>query len=155
MLRRWKVDICCLQETGWSGCGTLGIGEYKFMWNGGRGGKGGVGVAVAKKWENDVVEVRWVDERIVVVKVAVGEEVLNVVSVYAPQSGRTEEEKGSFYDALDDVMAGVGEERRLLWGVTLTVMWGRRWKVLMACMEDMDMGRGIRRGIGCWSLPIL
>jgi hypothetical protein len=116
MLKRWKVDICCLQETGWSGCGSEGIGEYKIMWKGGSGGKGGVGMAIAKKWESDVVEARWENERIMVVKIAVNREVLNVVSVYAPQAGREECEKESFYDALDDVVAGVGKGEILLVG---------------------------------------
>jgi len=117
MLSRWNVDICCLQETGWRGSGSMVIGEYKFMWRGGWGGRGGVGMAIARKWEEEeemVVELREVNERIMVVKMAVGGEILNVVSVYAPQAGRLEEEKESFYDALDDVVAGVGKGERLV-----------------------------------------
>jgi len=114
MLQRRKVDICCLQEIGWKGSGCVWVGDYKFMWIGDRKGKGGVGVAVAKKWEEKVVEVKRVNDRIMVVKANVDGEVLNVVCVYAPQSGRTEIEKERFYDELDDVVSGVRKGERLM-----------------------------------------
>jgi Reverse transcriptase (RNA-dependent DNA polymerase) len=86
------------------------------MWKGGNGGSGGVGMAVARKWAEEVVEVQEGNERIMAVKMVVGGEVWNVVSVYAPQSGRTEKEKESFYDALDDVVEGVGKAERVVIG---------------------------------------
>ena len=53
----------------------------------------GAGVLVAEKWIDNVVEVRRVCERVMVLRVAIGKSVLNLVSVYAPKLGRTIEEK--------------------------------------------------------------
>jgi hypothetical protein len=53
----------------------------------------GVGVLVAERWIEKVIEMRRVCERIVILRVAVGKSVLCVVSVYAPQAGRSMEER--------------------------------------------------------------
>ena len=42
MLRRKKLDFCALQETRWKGSGAQVMGGYKFFWQGGKGGAGGV-----------------------------------------------------------------------------------------------------------------
>ena len=46
-----------------------------------------MGVLVAAKWIDSVVEVRRVIERVMVLRLAIGKSLLNVVSVYAPQVG--------------------------------------------------------------------
>ena len=45
---------------------------------------------------------------------AIGKSVLNVVSVYAPQVGRTIEEKEEFYFLLGEVLKDVGENEKLI-----------------------------------------
>ena len=57
------------------------MGGYKFFWQGG----GGVGLMVADKWVDCVLEVKRTNDRIMTVRVNVGKWVLNLVSVYAPQ----------------------------------------------------------------------
>ena len=52
---------------------------------------------MAEKWIDKVMEVNRVNERILVVRVIVGRKVLNIISVYAPQTGRNWEEKEEFY----------------------------------------------------------
>ena len=47
-----------------------------------------------------VVEVRRVHARIIVVVVAILDELVSILSVYAPQCGCSAEEKDSFYDDL-------------------------------------------------------
>ena len=48
----------------------------------------GVGVLVAEKWVKNVIEVRKLSERIMLIRVAIGTNILNVISCYAPQMGR-------------------------------------------------------------------
>ncbi|ESO01538.1 hypothetical protein HELRODRAFT_174496 [Helobdella robusta] len=65
-------------------------GLYKFFWVGCEKGIAGVGVLVAEKWIDSVVEMRHVNERVVnervmVLRIAIGKSLLNIVSVYAPQ----------------------------------------------------------------------
>ena len=53
----------------------------------------GVGIFVAEKWADSVVRVERHSERILVLKMVLGDRLLNVFSVYAPHSGRPDEEK--------------------------------------------------------------
>jgi len=54
---------------------------------------GGVGIFAAEQYIDKVVEVRRVSDRVIILKVLLGKAVLNVVSAYAPQASRTNEEK--------------------------------------------------------------
>ena len=51
---------------------------------------------VAEKWVKNVIEVRRVNKRIMVVRVREGKTILNLISVYAPQVRRRMEEKREF-----------------------------------------------------------
>ena len=81
-----------MQETRWKGGSTRNIGWddgwYKFFWVGCEDGEAGVGVLVAERWIDSVVEVRRVSERVIVLRLAIGKLVLNVVSVPVCSSGR-------------------------------------------------------------------
>ena len=107
MLRRRKLDLCALQETKWKGSGTQVMDGYKFFWQGGKGGAG-VGLMVADRWVDSVLEVKRVNDRILVVRVNAGKWVLNVFSVYAPQVGRPMEEKEEFYMVLGKTINDLG-----------------------------------------------
>ena len=79
-LSRRKVDICCVQETSYRG-GHCSIitgkdSRYKLFWSGNSKGTAGVGVFVAEKWIEKVFEVKRVSDRIILVKVIVGQRVL-------------------------------------------------------------------------------
>ena len=118
MAARRRLDICCLQETRYKGGSAKTIGHddgwYKFFWVGCEEGVSGVGVLVAGKWIDNVVEVKRASERVIVLRLAMGKTVLNVVSVYAPQVGRTAEEKEEFYILLGKVLKEVGTDEKLI-----------------------------------------
>jgi len=118
MAARRRLDICCVQETRWKGgsarCIGYDDGWYKVFWAGCEEGVSGVGVLVAERWIDNVVEVRRVSERVIVVRLVVGKSVLNVVSVYAPQVGRTSDEKEDFYILLGKVLKDVGDDEKLI-----------------------------------------
>ena len=59
-----------------------------------------VGFLVAERWVQKVLEVKRVSARLMLLRVIVGKSVLNLVSVYAPQAGRSMEEKEEFYASL-------------------------------------------------------
>ena len=87
------IDVCCLQEVRWRGQGArmLGMKErrYRLWWS----GKGyevcGVGVMVKEELCEKVLEV---SDRVMTVAVF-EENVLTLNCGYAPQSGRSLEEK--------------------------------------------------------------
>ena len=69
---------------------------YKLFWMGCRETIHGVGLLVADRWLEKVLEVKTASERLLVVRVVVGNFVLNLLSVYAPQAGRKRWRKRSF-----------------------------------------------------------
>ena len=77
---------------------------YKFFWAGCEDGLAGVGILVAERWVDKVIEVKRISERIMVLRVVVGNSILNIVSFYAPQVGRSTEEKEEFYGVLGKVL---------------------------------------------------
>ena len=56
-----------------------------------------VGMFAAEQYIDKVVEVRRVSDRVIILKVLLGKTVLNVISAYAPQAGRLNEEKEVFW----------------------------------------------------------
>ena len=96
-LSRRKVDVCCIQETRYRGGNCRIIKgkdtRYKLYWSGNDKGTAGVGVFVAEEWIEKVFEVQRVSDRILLVKLIVGQRVVTLLSVYAPQSGLSDVDK--------------------------------------------------------------
>ena len=98
------------------GCKTLG-GEgmrYKLFWKGSERGVGGVGIFAAEQYIDKVVEVRRVSDRVIILKVLLGKTVLNVISAYAPQAGRPNEEKEEFWVLLARTVSELSECEKLV-----------------------------------------
>jgi hypothetical protein len=108
-LWRRRVDVCAVQETRWKGEAAKFVGakgrRYKLWWKG-DDGTGGVGVMVKEELMNKVVEVRRKSARVIVVVMVIAKVTVRVISGYAPQHGRMEEEKDQFYD---DVSEEIGQ----------------------------------------------
>ena len=81
--------------------------RYKLYWSGNDKGTAGVGVFVAEEWIEEVFEVQRVSNRIILVKLIVGQRVVTFLSVYAPQSGLSDEVKDLFFDQLRAVTARI------------------------------------------------
>jgi len=58
----------------------------------------GVGIFVAEKWVGSVVSVERHSERVLVLKMVLDDCLLNVYTVYAPHSGKPDEEKARFWN---------------------------------------------------------
>ena len=93
-MKRRKCRIVCVQETKWKSDRARMVGDgFKLIHAGGDGKSDGVGVIL----DSDLVEkvcrtVRW-NGRILMVWLAIGARKLCVMSVYAPQVGRSQREK--------------------------------------------------------------
>ena len=81
---------------------VLGVGSigkrYKLFWTGSKAKTDGVETFVAEKWVDSVVSVERHSERVLVLKMVLGDCLLNVFTVHAPHSGKPDEEKESFWD---------------------------------------------------------
>jgi hypothetical protein len=90
------------------------FGECKIFWVGGEDGLAGVGVLVAERWFDKVLEVNRFSARLMVVRVMIGKSVLNLISVYAPQVGRSMDEKVEFYNSLRKVLVTIKDSEYLV-----------------------------------------
>ena len=75
--------------------GTLALQAKGIScWMGSEAKTEGIGIFVAEKWVDSVVSVERHSERIMVLKMVLGEDrLLNVFTVYAPHSGKPDEVK--------------------------------------------------------------
>jgi len=78
--------------------------KYKFYWKGGEEKSLGVGILVAKRWIEKDIEVCRFSERVMLVRVLVVKQVINILSAYAPQSGRAFEDKEGFWVEMGKVI---------------------------------------------------
>jgi len=101
LVKKW-MDVACVQETRWTGSGCRFFGaigkRYKLFWMGSKAKTDGVGIFVAEKWADSVVSVERHSERVLVLKMVLGDCLLNVFTVFAPHSGKPDEEMGSFWN---------------------------------------------------------
>ena len=95
-ISRRNIDICCLQEVRWRCTGTRlvtgKVTQYKLFWVGNKEGISGMGALIAEKWIDKVIYINLVNERLLI-----GNQVLTMISAYAPQQGLNDEAKESFY----------------------------------------------------------
>jgi len=88
-----EVDVACIQETRWRGSGFRFFGakgkRYKLFWMGGEERSNDVGIFIAEKWVDSVVSAKRHSERVHILKVVLDNSLLNVLTVYAPHSGKT------------------------------------------------------------------
>ncbi|XP_009774945.2 uncharacterized protein [Nicotiana sylvestris] len=79
-------------------------------------GKNGVSILVDRELREFVVEVRRVNDRLMIIKLVVGQCTLNVVSAYAPHAGLDEEVKRRFCEGLDEIVRQVQPAEKLFIG---------------------------------------
>ena len=119
MMKRRRVDILCVQETRWKGEKARELGDgYKLYFSGAnKEGRNGVGIVVSEGLKDKVLEVFRRNDRIMKMRLSLGEEQIVVISAYAPQVGCRNEEKEEFWNALDEEMRNLeGSEKVIVGG---------------------------------------
>nr|XP_009781782.1 PREDICTED: craniofacial development protein 2-like [Nicotiana sylvestris] len=111
-----KVNIACVQETRWAGSKERNADGYKLWYSGVVRSKNEVGILVDRDLRGSVVEVRRVNNRLMFIKLVIGECTLNVVSAYVPQTGLDEEVKRRFWEGLDEIVRSIPLTKRLFIG---------------------------------------
>ena len=79
---RRRVNILCVQETKWKGQKAKEVENmgFKLWYTGTVANKNGVGILIDKSLKNGVVDVKRQGDRIILVKLVVGDLVFNVIS---------------------------------------------------------------------------
>ena len=116
-LSRRKVDVCCIQVILDHGGNCQAIQgkdtRYKFYWSGNDKGTDGVRVFVAKEWIEKVFEVQRVSDRIILVKLIVGQHVVTILCEY-PTEWSSDEVKDLYFDQLGAVTARIPGSKFLI-----------------------------------------
>ena len=101
-----RIAIACLQETRWVGQKAKEIERtgYKLWYTGLNRSRNGVGIVVSKDLKEDIVSVQRCGDRIIAIKLVLGEEIVNVISAYAPQVGLGDGHKEKFWEDLKGVL---------------------------------------------------
>ena len=73
--------------------------EYNLLWIGNEKALGGVGIFLAKKPLDQVIDISKVSDRITVIKVLIQGIIISVISVYVPQCGLNDSHKNDFYES--------------------------------------------------------
>ena len=119
MMRR-KIELCCLQETRWKGGSAKWMGKagsrFKFFWKGSDVAVGGIGIMMCESLAERVIRVDRVSDRLLLVKFVLNKRVVNVISAYAPQSGRPDIEKEAFWQRIHDLVADIPHSESILVG---------------------------------------
>ena len=113
-----RVDVLCVQETKWKGQKAKEVEDtgFKLWYTGTTSNKNGVGILVNKSLRDGVVDVKRQGDRMILVKLVVGDLVLNVISAYAPQVGHNESTKREFWEGLEDLVRRVPIGEKLFIG---------------------------------------
>ncbi|XP_022014116.1 craniofacial development protein 2-like [Helianthus annuus] len=115
-LKRRRIQIACLQETRWRGHRGDERNGYKLLYSGTDGVKNGVGFLVDIELHKNMIEVIRHNDRIMVLRLVLGKELVAVVCAYAPQVGLGDQEKREFWDCLDAVVGAIPREERIVIG---------------------------------------
>ena len=126
MLKRRRDSIACVQETKWKGAKAKEIGEgYKMYYFGTSNNRNGVAVILGREWHDKILKVDRISDKIINVKLAYGNSILNVISAYAPQVGCPHEQKSQCYEHLEQRMRNIKPGEEIIIGADLTGHVGR------------------------------
>ncbi|KAL6543640.1 hypothetical protein OROGR_010137 [Orobanche gracilis] len=116
ILANRRIDVACIQETRWKGAQFREANGYKLWYSGLANSSNGVGILLSKELKDNVVEVKRCNDRIMSVRVVVGEKVVNVVCAYAPHVGLGEPVKEAFWVCLDELVGSIPDDQFIVLG---------------------------------------
>ena len=147
MLERRNLEILCLQETKWKGDRARMLGRgFKLLHAGGDGKSNGVGIVVSEAISKEVIRVERWEGRILMAWLMVRGQMVCIMSVYGPQTGRSKEDKEAFRDALERMIGLVGGKEMLCVAGDFNVHVGVREDGEEECMGNFGWGVRNREG---------
>jgi hypothetical protein len=89
---------------------------FKLWYTGNMATKNGMGIVHDKSLKGGVVDIKRQGDRIILVKLLIGDLVFNVISAYASQIGLNESVKMQFWEELDALVSSVPNSEKLFIG---------------------------------------
>ena len=82
-MEKSNIDVMCIQETKWGGNAAREIGGgYKLCYNGESNKRNGVGIKLSQKWKDNVLQVKRVNDSLMLIRMKGGLEMVTVISTY-------------------------------------------------------------------------
>src|ERR1041384_3289779 len=78
--------------------------------------RNGVDIIVEPKLKDKVVEVKRKGDRIILLRLVLGDDTINVISAYAPQVGLNGATKDKFWEEMDEIMQGIPGDQQIFIG---------------------------------------
>lgn len=106
-MEKHQIDICALSETKKKGKGSIIVEKYMLFYSGtdkSERANAGVGILIGKKLMNCVTDTQYINERIIMLTLSLKNGILNIISIYAPQTGRPKQERNTFYKDLQGLL---------------------------------------------------
>ena len=112
-----RITIACVQETKWEGGKAKEIGEgFKLYYHAISRARNGIGIILSKEWQNKILEIKRISDRIMMMKLVAENTMLNIISVYAPQVGCPQQEKDHFWENLETTLRRIPLHEELVIG---------------------------------------
>ncbi|XP_057671201.1 craniofacial development protein 2-like [Diorhabda carinulata] len=116
-LKDHRIDICALQETKKKGNGQQIYDDYMVIYSGvskDERAKEGVALAIHKKYTNSIEECQYTSSRILIVKLRTETQLLNIISIYAPEDNKPKQERESFYEQLQNITESLPQNESII-----------------------------------------
>ena len=108
MMERRRLEVMCVQDTMWRrDRAMMMVGGCKLLHAGGDGRSSGVGIVISEEISTEVVRVEIWKGRIIMAWAMIRKQLVCLMFVYRPQTGRTLAEKHEFRDALEMMLVMV------------------------------------------------
>jgi hypothetical protein len=146
MIRR-RVNILCIQETKWKGQKAKEAEDtgFKLWYTSTTTNKNEIGIVLNKSLKDGVVDIKRQGDRIILVKLLVGDLVFNVISAYTPQICLNESIKRQLWEQLDALVSSVPISEKLFIGGDLNGHIGSTRVGFDGCMGVLGMGVGTKK----------
>ncbi|ESO07544.1 hypothetical protein HELRODRAFT_152695, partial [Helobdella robusta] len=92
---------------------------YKLFWNGQKTAKNGVGIFVREPLAQEVLDIKRINSRLMLIKLCIEKQTMIIFSAYAPQTGESEEMKNDFWAAFSDTTSTIPKSETILIGGNL------------------------------------
>ena len=107
----------------------------------------GVGLLISDRWIDRIIDVKRVNERIMCLKVLIGDKLVTCICAHVPQTGRSAEEKDPFWDQMISVTESIPASELIVVGGDLnghvgTNVDGMEFMADMALEREMLMVSG-------------
>ena len=110
-----------------------------MFWTGGEERSDRVGIFVAERWVDNVVSVKRHSKKVQIFKMVLDNDSLNVLTVYAPHSGKLEEEKERIWNEVFHLMSCIPQNEMVVFADDMNGHVGSSNVGMMACMVVLGM----------------